>query len=307
PVSSFISLSQDSIKWRIVTSEGTNIPIKYERDGEVKMAYPVPVRPPTKWYERKSLRQIEIGGTTTTTIAEVASNSPAALAGLKPGDKIVALNGTKLYSFYPVVDLQESWSNSPAQPVTLTVKRGSEQFDRTLTPVRPIQPTNSHPMLGILAWQPETNITMLHPNPVEQINASVSQIYGLLHAVMSPKSNIGVQQIGGAVLIARVYYNLFQDKDAWRRALWFSVILNVNLALLNLLPLPVLDGGHITLALLEAIRRRPVSARILNSIQTAFAVLLIGFMLYIAFFDTSDWVRSAQADRNVPIVFAPDR
>ena len=72
--------------------------------------------------------------------------------------------------------------------------------------------------------------------------------------------------------------------------LWFSVILNVNLALLNLLPLPVLDGGHIMLSLIEAVRRRPVSARILNSIQSGFAVLLIGFMIYIAFFDTGDWL-----------------
>jgi regulator of sigma E protease len=87
--------------------------------------------------------------------------------------------------------------------------------------------------------------------------------------------------------------------------LWFSVILNVNLALINLLPLPVLDGGHILLSLIEVIRRRPVSVKILQSIQTGFAALLIGFMIYIAFFDTGDWLRSAHADREVPIVFAP--
>jgi regulator of sigma E protease len=87
--------------------------------------------------------------------------------------------------------------------------------------------------------------------------------------------------------------------------LWFSVILNVNLALLNLLPLPVLDGGHITLALIEVIRRRPVSARIMNAIQSGFAILLIVFMVYIAFFDTGDWIRSARANREEHIIFAP--
>ena len=107
-------------------------------------------------------------------------------------------------------------------------------------------------------------------------------------------------------MIVRVYYNLFQDDDGWRRVLWFSVILNVNLALLNMLPLPVLDGGHITLSLIEWIRRRPVSARFLNAIQTGFAALLIGFMVYITFFDTGDWIRSARADREAgPVVFAP--
>jgi regulator of sigma E protease len=87
--------------------------------------------------------------------------------------------------------------------------------------------------------------------------------------------------------------------------LWFSVVLNVNLALLNLLPFPVLDGGHITLALFEAIRRRPVSATVLQYLQTACAVVLIGFMLFIAFFDTGDWVRSARRNRDEPLVFAP--
>lgn len=106
-------------------------------------------------------------------------------------------------------------------------------------------------------------------------------------------------------MIIRVYYNLFQDDDGWRRVLWFSVVLNVNLALLNMLPLPVLDGGHILLSLIEVVRRRPVSTKLLERIQSGFAALLIAFMLYIAFFDTSDWMRSARADREVPVVFAP--
>src|SRR5438105_11332152 len=96
---------------------------------------------------------------------------------------------------------------------------------------------------------------------------------------------------------SRLYTNLFQSENGWRLVLWFSVVLNVNLALLNLLPFPVLDGGHILLAVLETIRRRPVSARVLQYIQTACAVVLIGFMLFIAFFDTSDWVRSARRNR----------
>ena len=108
-------------------------------------------------------------------------------------------------------------------------------------------------------------------------------------------------------MIVRVYSNLFQDEDGWRRVLWFSVILNVNLALLNLLPLPVLDGGHITLSLIEAVRRRPVSAGILNYIQSGFAALLITFMVYIAFFDAGDWIRTSRADRDVPMVFAPQK
>src|SRR5262249_3046422 len=63
------------------------------------------------------------------------------------------------------------------------------------------------------------------------------------------------------------------------------VLLNVNLAVLNMLPVPVLDGGHILMAILERIRRRPLSVKFVEYTTTAFAVLLISFMLYVSFND----------------------
>jgi regulator of sigma E protease len=67
------------------------------------------------------------------------------------------------------------------------------------------------------------------------------------------------------------------------------VVLNVNLGLLNLLPIPVLDGGHITLALIEGIRRRPMNVRIIGAIHTSCAMIIIGYMLFLTFFDAQDW------------------
>lgn len=305
PVHHFSAATADSVTWRIVTSTGTNIALKYLRDGKEITAYAPIFHRETKWYERKALRQILVTPAAKATIFEIATNSPAAQAGLKPGDEVVALNGKKIYSPVAVDFAQQAMSNTVVKPLTLTVQRCGEQFDRTLTPVKPLQPTNSFPLIGIMSWQGDTNVTLVHPDPVVQIKTSAAQIFNTLGALFEHHGDIGVQQLGGAVMIIRVYSNLFQDEDGWRRVLWFSVILNVNLALLNLLPLPVLDGGHITLSLIEWIRRRPVSARILNSIQSAFAVLLISFMLYIAFFDTGDWLRSSRADRDVPVKFAP--
>ena len=302
PVKSFFSTSQDSITWRIITSEGTNIVFKYLRDGEEKTAYVTPYYHPTHWYERKALRQVLIAPATPFIVDDIVSNSPAAVAGLTNGDQILAMDGQTIYSPYTVQDAVDAMSNGPVRPLTFTVRRGDAQFDRTLLAVKPISPTNSNPSLGILGWEFETNVTLVHPTPGDQIASSVDQIVGTLGAVFSPKTDVGVQQLGGAVMIARVYYNLFQDEDGWRQVLWFSVVLNVNLALLNMLPLPVLDGGHILLSLIEIFRRRPVSARLLNSIQTGFAALLIGFMLYIAFFDTGDWIRSGHG-REQPIIF----
>ena len=309
PVKNFLptaSLS-DSVKWRIITSTGTNIAIKYLRDGKEAMAYAVPTNLPTKWFERKSLRQLFINYAEKSVIGEIASNSPAAVAGLKPGDEIVALDGQKVFSPFSILFAEQSLTNKPNVAVSFVIKRGDGQFEKTLLAVKPLSPTNAGPSFGIVAWQADTNVALVHPSPWSQIQTSAGQIFSTFGALFEHKGQIGVQQLGGAVMIIRVYSNLFQDEDGWRRVLWFSVILNVNLALLNLLPLPVLDGGHITLSLIEWIRRRPVHAKVLNFIQTGFAALLITFMVYIAFFDIVDWGKSARADHEAPIVFAPNK
>jgi len=307
PVTGFSPGAQDSVTWRIVTSENTNIAIKYLRDGKEEMAYATPFHRLTKWYERKDLRHVLISPAMKAIVDQVATNSPAARAGLTNGDEIIALDGNTIYSPLAVLAAEDSMSNSPVRPLTLTIRRGDSEFTRTLLAAKPIQPKNSNPSLGILAWGEETNAMLVHPSPLEQIQSSVGQIVGTFHALFASKSEIGVQQLGGAVMIIRVYSNLFQDEDGWRRVLWFSVILNVNLAMINMLPLPVLDGGHILLSLIEVVRRRPVSVSVLNFLQTGFAALLITFMLYIAFFDVGDWARSARADRDVPVVFAPGK
>ena len=308
-VSQFAPPAQDSVTWCIISSEGTNIAIKYTRNGEERMAYPVPYRRVTKWYERKALRQILVAPSHEAVIYDVASNSPAALAGLRRGDEVVAVNGEKVFSFVAVMHAEEFMTNAGAAPVTVTIKRGAEQFDKPLVAERPLKPADSKPSFGILAWQFNTNTVLRHPSPSEQIQASVGQIVSTLRTLFSRKSDVGVQQLGGAVMIIRVYTNLFDSPDGWRLVLWFSVIMNVNLALLNLLPLPVLDGGHITLAVLELIRRRPVSGKILQYIQSGFALALIAFMIYIAFFDIGDWGRSARKDResDQPVIFAPKK
>jgi regulator of sigma E protease len=77
-------------------------------------------------------------------------------------------------------------------------------------------------------------------------------------------------------------------EDGWRRILAFMVLFNVNLAVLNMMPFPVLDGGHITLAVLEKIFGRPVKAKPLEILQTFCALMLISLMLYVTSKDIGD-------------------
>jgi regulator of sigma E protease len=304
PIRLFGSPEEDSLTWRIITSENTNITVKFLREGKEEVVQLTPFKRETKWYERKALRQILISPVEPAIIFKIASNSPAAIAGLQCGDEIVAIDDKKILSFHAVGYAEDQQTNKDAAPVRFTIRRGEEQIERVLAAEKPISPTNMPPSFGILSFQVETNRAGLaHPKPWTQIQASANQIFNTISAVISKKTDIGPQQLGGAVMIIRVYTNLFQDEDGWRLVLWFSVLLNVNLAMLNLLPLPVLDGGHILLSLIEAARRRPVSPRILNYIQSGFAMLLIGFMVWIAFFDAGDWIRSSRKEQ--AIIFAP--
>jgi len=305
PVKQYSPTSHDSIVWRVVTSEGTNIPIKYVRDGKEAMAYPTPFRRVTKWYERKAFRQVLLDGAHEAIIHDVVTNSPAAQAGLKRGDQVVAINGKDVFSVNTVLDAESAMTNAAAEAVTLTILRDAKRQDVALRAEKPVSPADAKPSFGIKDWMNRVNTTLAHPDPIEQVKVSVSQIVGTVRAVTSRKSDVSVQQLGGAVMIIRAYKNFFASENGWRRVLWFSVLLNVNLALLNLLPLPVLDGGHILLATIEAVRRRPVSPRLLNYIQSGFAAVLILFMIFILFYDTGDWVRSARADREEKIIFAP--
>jgi len=225
------------------------------------------------------------------TVHAVMSDSPAESGGIQAGDVITAVDGKAMPDSAAI---SEYIRDHGEKPVAFTILRKGQIVHTTVTPEVPVDETAPH--IG-LAWDEEFGIVedasgkfqLTHPDPIDQVSAGVMSIFNTIGAVTSRKSDIGIQQFGGPLMMFRVYYTFFQSHDGWRLALWFSVIINVNLALLNLLPIPVLDGGHITLAILEAIRRRPINVRFLEYVTASCFVLVIGFMLYIAFFDAQDY------------------
>jgi len=301
PVTKFGGMG-DSVSWRIVRSEGATVQVKVERDGKVLEFFPTPVKDPTKAWERKSLRQIKIDPAKSAIIAVVLPGSPAARAGLKPRDEIVAVGGAKLNHYAEISEYIES---HPNEEVKFLVGRKASQFEVSLRPEKPVDPPNEKAVVGIW-WDANGKMTLTYPGALEQVRASVNAMAETFGALFARKSDIKPQHLGGAVKIMDVYYRLFSSEQGWRLALWFSVLMNVNLALLNMLPIPVLDGGHILLCLLEAIRRKPISHRAANIIQTSCAVALIAFMLYIAFFDVQElpWKRGKEKSPT-ELKFAP--
>lgn len=292
PVTKFAGMGnmRQSVTWNIVRSEEPLIPIKFERDGVTKTLEVEPVAPEREGWGRRKLRQIGILPAQTPMVGRVFPGSPAAEAGIQPRDLITAVDGQPLLSLASLSEYLDT--HAAGVPIKVTVQRGTETLSLNVTPQLP--EGAKKPRVGIM-WDDRGVTTLEHPNPWQLVVGSVQTMVDTLSAVFSPRSDIKAEHLSGPVGIMRIYYLLFESPDGWRLAIWFSVVLNVNLALLNLLPIPVLDGGHITLAIIEAIRRKPINVRILEKVQGAFAMLLIGYMLYITFFDVLDlpWRRAA--------------
>lgn len=270
-----------SVTWRVVRSEGDTIAFKVEREGKTLTIDSGWDREEAPGWKRKSLRKVLIGPRLVPSVGKVAAGSAAETAGLKSGDVITSVNGTPvedLGKFYEVLE------TSAAKPLELALKRESGETQITLPPL-PVVEGAKGPDLGI-SWG---RLTLTHPSPGEQIADAVMTIRNMLDALFSPKSDVKAQHFSGPVGILKAYYSLFDSEQGWRLALAFSVFFNVNLALFNMLPFPVLDGGHITMAVIESIRRKPMSGRILEGMQTACAIAVMVFLAYVTFFDVSDF------------------
>ena len=227
--------------------------------------------------------------------ANVQPDSPAEKAGLKKDDRVISVGGQKLLSSSAVVRFIEQHNTGP---IAFVVERAGAEQKLTITPALTSDVNDAaitKPKIGV-GFDDHDGLTLdgygrgqvRYPTPGEQLSTSAMSIFNTVAAISSRKSDVKLQHMGGPITMMRIYYQLFGQENGWKLALWFSVLINVNLAMLNMLPIPVLDGGHITLALIEAVRRKPVNVRVLEWVQTAAALLVIGFMLYITFFDAQD-------------------
>ncbi|MFN2508210.1 MAG: RIP metalloprotease RseP [Chthoniobacterales bacterium] len=275
----------NSVMWNVVRSEGATIPIKVERNGAGLDFAVEPHKAETRGWRRKSVRQILVHPAQTAIIAEVQPDTPAAAAGLRAGDIVRGFNGITIYHPQALADYIEK---NPQKPITLQILRDGKLLEPQVQPtLLENEKGEKTPRIGVV-WDSGGRMSVAHPDPVEQVYKSVTTTLSTIGAVASPKSEVRFQHMSGPIGIGNLLYMLFQSEYGWQMALWFSVILNVNLAILNMLPIPVLDGGHIVLAIIESVRRKPVNIRLLEWVQTSCAILIIGYMLYITFYDVQD-------------------
>jgi regulator of sigma E protease len=215
--------------------------------------------------------------------------SPDALGkqlGFQPGDQIVSFDGQALHD---VSDYASYLADHRSRALVAQVRRGDQALEITVPP-RP--GTSLSPALGII---PTTTYQIVHPSPFTQIGDQLALTFRTLQSLLNPKSDVGLSKMSGSIGIIHIFYTAAEA--GLRAVISFTIFVNINLAILNLLPIPVLDGGQILMATIGRLRGRALPTRLVMATQSVFAVLIIMMVVYLSISDIRRWAHDVQADK----------
>jgi len=248
-------------------SGGVELQITVERDGErldLPMTPEVVTREDVRLDQTFEIGDLGIGPPLTPAdVANVRPDGAAAEAGLLAGDRIVAVDGEPLLSFE---DLQGIVSQSPEAELLFTVERDGTTVDLPITPER-VEVTNEQSgetrAIGLIGV--ERPLPPLHRvGPVTALVDGTKETYRLTVLILGAVGQLiigngSTDDVGGPIRIAQITGEL--TKDGLFPAVMFTVMLSINLGLINLFPIPVLDGGHLVMLFIELVRGKPLNER----------------------------------------------
>ena len=262
-----------------------------QRDGQTLQLAVSPVR-----YGDELIRGIGIEPTAKVMIAEVIKGSAAETAGIVPGDQVLTVDGqpANYVSF-----LSEHLRKTGGKAVELQVQRGEEKKTLTVTPRQQVDPQTQATVYRVgVALREAVTLKLAHIPPWQQLKSHAIMTWRTLVSLISPRSDIGLSKMSGPIGIADRIHTFAQFD--FRLVLAFVVLINVNLALFNLLPIPVLDGGHILFATIGRLRGRALPMDFIATTQSVFFVILFSMILYVSFFDVRRLVRENRPEKPAP-------
>ncbi|MHC8463586.1 RIP metalloprotease RseP [Weissella tructae] len=209
-------------------------------------------------------------GVTTSTVDTIAPNTPAATAGLKSGDKLTSVDGKYMTKWG---DIQGAIQAAPDKEITLGLVRDDKAETVKITP----KGTEIQGMtIGQIGVTPAMD-TSVSARVNYAINATVTSVTQIWHAILNMTKDFSLDKLGGPVAIYKTTETV--SGFGLLGLLGFVAMLSVNLGMMNLLPIPGLDGGKLLLNLVEAIIRRPVPEKIETVITLIGVAILVLLML----------------------------
>lgn len=233
----------------------------------------------------ESFRRVGISPGYELLVHQVAPGSLGEQAGFKPGDEIISLDHRTILN---IATYQDTLTKAAGQTIEARVKRDGHLV--TLS-VPPVTLAKDQPLLGLTLT---TGFALAHPSPIAQIWDQARMAFRSVWSLINPHSDIGLSKVAGPVGIVRIFHSAAEA--GIRSVLMFTILVNVNLAIFNLLPIPVLDGGQMLFATIARIRGRALPVNFIMGAQSAFIVLLFSMILYVSFFDVRRIVRDARTD-----------
>src|SRR5690606_5249932 len=220
------------------------------------------------------------------TVAEVRPGSPAAEAGIQPGDRFVSVDGTKVESF---ADVQRIVTGRAGDPLVFVISRDGQEIETIATPEVSEQETAlGHTvrvgLIGVVNKEAMGEPLRVEYSPLEAVVAGVEETGSIiartgqfLKRFVSGREDRC--QLGGPVRIADMAGRAANLGFEWLVQL--VAMLSVGIGILNLLPIPPLDGGHLMLYAAEGVLRRPIPARVTEAVYRVGMLMVLAFMVFV--------------------------
>jgi regulator of sigma E protease len=270
------------------TRANRDVSVGYIRDGQTQL---VTVR--TESQDRFEVGSIGVLPNSNPIVKSVIAGEPAEKAGLKDGDIVLAVNGERMATRSQLI---EAISRNGGHEIELTIKRGDQQLPVRATP----EQRGDRGMLGVYVTEPTR---MVNPTALEAIQMSLEkniEFSGLIFRTLGGLfvGETSPRQLMGPVAIAQLSGE--SAEAGWIALFTLMASISLNLGLLNLLPIPVLDGGHILIMAVEGIARRDFSMRVKEKMLLAGFVLLMMLMVTVIYNDLTriSWIERLMPWRN---------